>query len=337
MDYPDDWVQLTKMYIESRLFFAIIIFFILFCLRIVVSPSYFADYFSYELIINGAPNIFDNSLYEWLSYATFSIMGNLRDFGLDAVYWSYIYNFIFTTVLFFVIFEVSNNSLAGVMLVISLYAPLLSFVVLRAAPAYLIIALAIFYGVLRKRKTSSLLAIISTFYHISAVAPAFVIILLNIFGARMLKFSNLIFGISVFIGIFQIINFGMGVNIIPSGMTEIFLGYESIEKYSTYVDNPMDSGIYHEVYFCVCFLMVLLAKSKYELIDRNLSLYLYVLFGLHAVLMVSPVTAFRMSVFYMLPLLLVFPWGSFFNGLSKHFIYVASPLVLYFSFSGTMA
>jgi hypothetical protein len=151
--------------------------------------------YSYESIISNAPSIFENSLYEWLSYATFSMMRSLSVFGADPVYWTYIYHFLLTAVLFFWIFKTSNCTLVGIILVTVLYAPLFSFVLLRAAPAYLLIALSVFYCAHRMKKTSSALAFIAVLYHITAILPAAVIVLLNILGFRLLKFSNLFFKI----------------------------------------------------------------------------------------------------------------------------------------------
>ena len=337
MGYWDVWVQYTKMYVKPKYFYALIMFCILLCVRFLIPPTNFADYYSYELIISNAPSILDNSLYEWLSYSTFSMMGGLRLLGVDPVYWSYIYHFLFTTVLFFWLFRTSNCTLTGVVFVISLYAPLFSFVILRAAPAYLMIALSVFYCAHGMKKASSILALISVLYHISAILPAMVILFLNIAGFRLFKFSNLIFKIATIMAIFQMINFWLRIDLMPSGIKELISGYELIEKYSAYADAPVDGSIYHVVYFLACSLMVALAKIKNKFISEYFLMYCYILFGVCAILMVSPATSFRMSVFYFLPLLLIFPWHSFLNGVVRYIIFAVSPFFLYFSFNGIIS
>jgi hypothetical protein len=325
------------MYIKPKYFYALVMFCILLCVRFFIPPTNFADYYSYELIISNSPSIFDNSLYEWLSYSTFSIMGGLRLLGVDPVYWSYVYHFLFTAVLFFWLFRASNSTLTGVVLVISLYAPLFSFVILRAAPAYLIIALSVFYCTHGMKKVSSILALISVFYHISAILPAMVILFLNIAGFRLLKLSNLIFKIAMTVAIFQLINFWLRIDLMPSGIKELISGYELIEKYSVYADAPVDGSIYHIVYFLACSLMVALAKIKNKFISEYLLLYSFILFGVCAILIISPATSFRMSVFYFLPLLLIFPWHSFLSGVVTYIIFAVSPFLLYFSFNGIIS
>lgn len=337
MDCWGVWVQYTEMYINRKYFYAVIFFCILLCIRVFVPPSDFADYYSYEAIISSAPSIIDNSLYEWLSYSTFSMMGGLRIYGIDPVYWTYIYHFLLTVVLFFWLFKISNSTFAGVVLVIALYAPLFAFVILRAAPAYLLIALSVFYSAQRMKKTSSALALISILYHISAVLPALVILFLNIAGFKILKFSNLIFKIAIFFAIFQIINFWLGINLMPSEIMELISGYEQINKYSVYAEAPAGSSIYHIIYFGLCSLMMALAKVKNKHFNEYLLLYLYILFGVCAILMVSPVTSFRMSVFYLLPLLLIFPWHSVLNGIVKYTVFAVSPFILYLSFNGIIS
>lgn len=330
-------MQYTKMYIKTKYFYAFVIFCILLCVRFFIPPSYFADYNSYELIISNAPRIFDNSLYEWLSYSTFSMMGGLRIFGIDPVYWTYIYHFLMTVVLFFWLFKTSDSTFAGVVLVIALYAPLFTFVILRAAPAYLMIALSVFYSAQRMKKTSSILALISVLYHISAVLPAVVILFLNIAGFQILKFSNLIFKIALFLAIFQMVNFWLSIDLMPSGIMELISGFELIEKYSAYAEVPADISLYHFVYFALCVLIMALAKVKNKHINEYLLLYFYILFGVCAILMVSPVTSFRMSIFYLLPLLLIFPWHSVLNGVVRYTIFAVSPFILYLSFNGIIS
>ena len=325
------------MYIESKLLYFLAIYCTLFFLRLYLPPSYFADYIAYENIVNNSSSIFDNSLYEWLTYATFSLFGNLRLLGLDPVYWLYIYNFLLVGSLFFLLIKISSNTLSGVFIIMALYAALFSYVLLRAAPAYLVIALSVVYGSIGKKKTSSLLAFISIFYHISAVLPAIVVVLLNINSPSIYKLSGIFFKLSIVLAILQIINIWLGVNIMPSALIDVISEYESIEKYGVYVENSNKITVYHVVYFIISCSIIILLRIKDVLVSKYLALYFYILFGLCAVMIISPVAAFRMSIFYMLPLLLIFPWNHFLNGIARYFIYIFSPFLFYFSFSGLVA
>lgn len=330
-------MKFAKMIIKYKYFYALIIFSILLCVRVLIPPSNFADYFSYESIISNSPSFFDNSLYEWLSYSTFSMMGSLKILGVDPVYWTYIYHFLFTVVLFFWLFKASNGTISGFVLGIALCAPLFSFVILRAGPAYLMIGLSVFYFAKRMKKTSAILALIAILYHISAILPAVVILFLNIAGFQLMKFSNLIFKISMAFAIFQIVNFWLGLNLMPSGIIELISGYEQIQKYTVYAKVPADASVYHVVYFALCSLTMALTKVKNKHINEYLLLYFYIIFGVCGILMISPVASFRMSIYYLLPLVLIFPWHSILNGIIRYAIIVVSPLIIYLSFNGIIS
>lgn len=256
---------------------------------------------------------------EFFSFAQikfFGSLGNEVSVGLQKLY---IVNAIIAAIGLFGLSVKYAQTFSGVSLVYVLYGPLMSYVTLRATPAYLLVA----WFVLMRQGTfrKFILMFIAVFYHVTAVVPAVLVAGVNFFkssdtgdlGSK--KYS--IFVISIFflgICIELMWIFGIG-DIVVHLVLQLITG---AGKFQEYLES---ASMYRTPAHFGYFVFVLLATCFYLHLTSGLLGYLWWVIILALVtfifLSISPVVAYRFSIFFLLPVFLTFPKTK---NLPEHFL-----------------
>jgi hypothetical protein len=96
-------------------------------------------------------------------------------------------------------------------------------------------------------------------------------------------------------------------------IADVLLSNEITSKYAVYADfvaiADNHQSLSHRVYFIALALMVCIAAISREDAVNRIWKYVAVAFFLTALASASPVVAFRLSLFWTIPLLMSFPWS----------------------------
>lgn len=220
---------------------------------------------------------------------------------------------------FVLVTQLNKDNWQGALLAFATYGVLLCFVTLRATPAYLIAI----YAVLNQRlKLSScmILLILAACFHITAllVVPA---LLANYLSLRLsfkthfkIYWCIYIIGIVSYVAIMLGLNFGAALG--------GFLGeYDDLVKFVTYAEEPQVASVAHRIYFLLMAILVaMFLWNKTEKI-RKQKIFVCVSFAIVALSSISPVVAFRQSIYFTFPMLLIFPWGKWINSDVKAIVF----------------
>lgn len=253
-------------------------------------------------------------LIEFFSFAQikfFGSLGNNVNTGLQKLY---VINAIIAAIGLFGLAVRYAQTFGGVVLVYGLYGPLLSYVTLRATPAYLLVAwfILIKKGIFRKL----LLMLIASFYHVTALLPAALVV-----GVTFLKlddkfnignkksgpifFISSIFIFGICIELMWISGFGDGIfRLVPELTASAGKFQEYLEAASIY-RSPAHFGYFVFVMVLTCFYLYLTSdfiNDFWWVIVLSLATFIF--------LSISPVAAYRFSVFFLLPVFLAFPKTS---------------------------
>lgn len=248
---------------------------------------------------------------EFFSFAQikfFGSLGNEVSIGLQKLY---VLNAIIAAIGLFGLSVKYAQTFSGVFLVYVLYGPLMSYVTLRATPAYLLVAWFVLMekGAFRK----FILMLIAAFYHVTAVVPAVLVA-----GVNFLKLSGwlnpennnsnpTIFIISIFflgicIELMWMLGFG---DIIVSLVLELTTGAGKFQEYlesASMYRTPAHFGYFVFVLLATCFYLYLTSgfvDNLWWVIVLALVSFIF--------LSISPVVAYRFSIFFLLPVFLTFP------------------------------
>ena len=317
--------------------------------RLTISPQNFADFDSYTILTD---YLAFRPRSEWLTFEPFSsaLMLTLRAItgsGFDAViYAHWILSISFVSVISYLLLRKIISWQAAV-ISFGVFGALLAFVLVRAMPAYFLV----FFAVLdasRGKTRSLILLLLAIGFHISAIlaAPALVAVLLQ---NRFKNLSNIVE--SRFVFLFTILL----VLLLLIGSLPIFLNYINtligifspvIGKYGTYFEganalaNNQSAAITssNHLYYVIsvsAFLMVFLySNNKACLRSRSYMIVSYVIF---IILSISPVVAFRQSIFWLLPAVALFRWEDFhFSGFGTTFIIIIAGTAFYFGLSSAL-
>lgn len=250
----------------------------------------------------------------------------------------------FTTavLLFFMAFFAAkrNVPIIGLIAVLAIYGPLLAYVTIRATPAYLLVALAALDSNIG-RKRCLLWVVLATQFHISA-ALAIPPILINFIQNRTSIFDFIersTKGIFIFIVVVAAGFFFAGDSLnqlLYQAVSQI----DFLLKYLTYVEPltgdtataaeiASESAVYHQIYLGFCtlaFFAFLFSKDEKCVRFRTCVILGYTIF---IFMQFSPVTAFRYSIFWMVPGLLLFPWDKFIRNSIMTFVAAIGGCVIF--------
>lgn len=248
---------------------------------------------------------------EFFSFAQIKFFGSLGNEVSIGLHKLYVLNATIAAIGLFGLSVKYAQTFSGVFLVYVLYGPLMSYVTLRATPAYLLVAWFVLMeqGALRK----FILMLIASFYHVTAVVPAVLVA-----GVNFLKLSNWLYQenknsnssiliISIFflgICIELIWMLGFGDNIVRL-LLELTI---DVGKFQEYLDL---ASIYRTPAHFGYFVFVLLATCSYLYFTSGFlgNLWWVIVMALvtFIFLSISPVAAYRFSIFFLLPVFLTFP------------------------------
>lgn len=246
---------------------------------------------------------------EFFSFAQikfFGSLGNEVSTGLEKLY---VLNATIAAIGLFGLSVKYAQTFSGVFLVYVLYGPLMSYVTLRATPAYLLVAWFILMkeGAFRR----FILMLIAAFYHVTAIVPAVLVA-----GASFFKLNDCvnpedknlsIFVISIFfLGIFIELMWMLGFgDVVVRLVLELTTGAGKLQEYLE------SASMYRTAAHFGYFVFVLLATCLYlyltsGFVDNHwwvivLALVTFIF------LSISPVVAYRFSIFFLLPVFLAFP------------------------------
>jgi hypothetical protein len=223
----------------------------------------------------------------------------------------------------------------GMLMVWSLYGALLGFVTLRATPSYLLVA----YAALRlwdRPLKGGLVIMLAAGFHGSALLmlpPLMLNALLrqrtNQAIARRAAPDRVIW-ILVCIGCYSSISGAIS----NSGLiTDLLLSNEITSKYAVYADFVATAdnhqSLSHRLYFIALTSLVYIASiSRVDAVNRIWP-YVAVAYLLTAIASASPVVAFRLSLFWTIPLLMSFPWSRWIKSELRLLVFFAAVAVLF--------
>ena len=331
--------------VKGNISYALLVNFLLFVSIIfynLVSPEKISDYDSYLITIDRVYYFFDwNNIYfepasTLLLYAARALSSSTENSVTLAR--------CFTTafLLFFIAFFAAKRNVSSITLiaVLAIYGPLLAYVTIRATPAYLLIALAALDSNVG-RKRCFFWVVLAMQFHVS-VALAIPIIIINFIQNRTSIFGFIersTKGILIFITVAAFGLFFAGDSLdqlLYRAVSQI----DFLLKYITYVEPltgdatttaevASESAVYHQIYLGFCtlaFFAFLFSKNEQCVRFRSCVILGYIIF---IFMQFSPVTAFRYSIFWMVPGLLLFPWDKYIRNSIMTFVAAIGGCVIF--------
>lgn len=289
--------------------------------------EYIADYDSYLSIIDRTYYFYDFSqiYYEPASTVILYLSRIIAGSSVEAVMLARVFT---TFVLIFSIYyfgkyrKVPTTALVAT---VALFGPLLAFVTIRATPAYMLIALAAI-DANHGRRRSIIWAVLAVQFHISAIlaVPPIVLNLIQnrtkIFNFLERSVKGIIISL-VLVGILFIV-FGSALSdaLVQSvGQVGFLIKYVAYVGVLDSTNAPAavansDSRLYHQLYlaFTTLFFGILLISKSLNCI--RFRTYLISSFAIYIFMQFSPVTAFRYSLYWVIPGLFLFPWYQYVRG-----------------------
>lgn len=229
------------------------------------------------------------------------IFEDLNLFGESALVAARFLNMAFVFFAFAILFPINSSRLAAFSIIFAFFGPLLSLVLLRGAPAYALVMLAIHFYQSRRLFVGLGALMLSSIFHVTAVA-AIVPYVLSAFLERVkvniAESKAALFIVALFSSAIIFANM--------TGFNFINIVFQSVDvgKYAVYSsDGTGDFSSLHSIYYAlVIFLYAVFLKNKslYTPFELN---YISISMIVFLVISGSPVFAFRQSIFW-LPVML---------------------------------
>jgi hypothetical protein len=322
---------------------------IVMAIRFSIPPQDFADFDSYVLLTD---YLAFRPQSEWIRFEPFSsgLMLGFRSVlgssyaAVSAAHW------LLSCTFLLVVYQLLQRQYVawqGVLLSFGFFGALLAFVLVRATPAYLFIL----FGVIETsqgRTRGLVLTALAVGFHISALlaVPAVVVLFAQNRIPAVSKFFRSRMFLSASLAIIAI----MAIGSLP-----IFLGYINIiistfssviGKYSVYFESAnivaaggiaKDTSQNHRYYMIAVTAVVLaFVFIKNENCVR-LRGYVITSFIIFIFISITPVVAFRQSIFWLIPLIIIIPWNSFrFSGFGTASIIGLSLISFYLGFPSVL-
>lgn len=242
---------------------------------------------------------------------------------------AYLINIIFCGFLLMIIAHQKGISSVGFMVYLSIFWFLLSTILLRAGPAYLLGLLAVV--IYRKSAyLAFLLSLLAIFFHITSI-----VVPLAFIFARFLNVARINHWIVFFSS--AIIYIGMIFH--RSEILEVFMfiaGFLNLlgaQKYVVYLEAVSQVGFMHRIYFFTVFVFFALflhfgSEGREVKMIVCFLLFISVIFG------INHVAAFRFSPYFLGPILLFFPFQKFGHVFQIICIFFSISLFSYFYLNG---
>jgi hypothetical protein len=314
------------------------------CVRLTIAPQEFADFNGYVYLLDEI--IFNKwSLWEYgdpLSWGALSIFRYFSGDSSSAIFIGNIYLSLFYLLLCF--FAIRRYSICwqSVLFIFSVFGPILAFVTIRATPAYFIILFAALEAS-RGNIRALFLCLFGAMFHSSAILalPALIASLAQAqFPLVDKAFRSKT--IAVVLAVLIVLPFVF----FRDFMTEYArialdaLG-GAFSRFSIYIkdgqNTPVDGtsgSIFQRIYFAissVALLVFIFTGGKHV---RGIQGYLVTSYAVFVFMSADPPSAFRQSLFWMMPLMVVFPWQKFsFRGLGSAALIPIAITLFWYGFS----
>lgn len=283
-----------------------------------------SDYDSYVFLIDRIYYFYDPSQIYYEPASTFLLYMS-RIISGDTISAVSVARYFTTFILIFSVFilgKYRNVSTTSLVLIIAAFGPLLAFVTIRATPAYVLIALAAL-DANEGRRRAIVWAILALQFHVSAILamPAIMISLIQNRTHLLSFIERSLNGVIAFLALIGLIIFFFGQSFSDLLLQSVGqIGF--LLKYIAYVGvldksnvivavNNGSSQTYHQIY-----LFISAALLGFILYSKNINCikfrsYAIVSFGIFLFMQFSPVTAFRFSLFWIIPAFLLIPWNQY--------------------------
>lgn len=305
----------------TLLFISIVIVFV----NSLIEAGRFADYFSYVELVDQyfffpGENWFLFEPASTLLFISLRYITGSATFSVDIAHYLLGLFYIFFMLKIVTEYKASWQSL---LLCFCIFGPLLAFVTIRATPAYLFVALA-FFETLRSKYKALLYVGLGALFHMSAML-ALIPILLGLLQNRSRGFSWIYSaGLGTFItlvGTLTLIT--LAQTYFSDTIFDLISNIPLLSRYLVYVSSSSSNSvsatsigpsIFHFLYLICCSLFLLLFLTNKSEICRKSRLFIFSSYIFFVVMQFSPVSAFRQSIFWMVPAIFVFPWSVFTGG-----------------------
>jgi EpsG family len=317
---------------------------IIVCIRLTITPQEFADFNGYVYLLDEI--IFNKwSLWEYGDPLSWGILSIFRYFSGDSSSAVIIGNiYLSATYLLFCFFSIKryNISWHSVLLIFSVFGPILAFVTIRATPAYFLILFAALEAS-RGNIRALFLCLFAAMFHSSAILalpPLVASLAQTQFPLVDRAFRSK--ATAVVLGVLIVLPFVFFRDL----MTEYArLALETLggafSRFSIYIkdgqNTPADGAsgsIFQQIYFAIssiALLVFIFTGGKYV---RGVQGYLVTSYAVFVFMSADPPSAFRQSLFWMMPLMVVFPWQKFaFRGLGSAALIPIAITLFWYGFS----
>lgn len=304
-----------------------VIFFLLFVSIIFyffTRPEDISDYESYLGLIDNIYYFYDPSqiYYEPASTLLLYVSRLISDDTVSAVSIARYFTTFVLIIAICVLSKYRSVSTTSLLLVLAVFGPLLAFVTIRATPAYMLIALAAL-DANEGRRRAIVWSVLALQFHVSAILaiPAILISLIqnrtNILDFIEKSLNGVVFFLLI-VGLILVF-FGQSFSeILLQSVSQV----DFLVKYVAYVgvldQNKLNvpevsssSQLYHQIYLVIssAFLLFILYSNNINCVKFRS--YAIISFGIFLFMQFSPVTAFRYSIFWIIPALLLIPWNLY--------------------------
>jgi hypothetical protein len=289
--------------------------------RLVFEPYRIADYDTYVLVID---NVYHGTsrlgysvepVFIALFVAVRMLAGNtylaadILQYGLTA----------FFLLSFYLLIRAYRAEWPAIFVALGLYAPMLAYVTIRATPAYALMALAALMAFQGRFFALPALVLASLIHPTSAIGAIPVLVLLvqrrygwlswvNTYAPRIIAAMMILAAVSVALQ-----------GVIMDTMLDALASIGQLDKYLVYIESTevtsqsstvSEVSVYDRLYSVLVTLITFAAflqKDPRLVVMRGFVLSSFIIFF---VLSFSPVAAFRQSIFWIMPVILAFPWRA---------------------------
>lgn len=338
LDAPSPrWSFLTFLFVTAVL---------IFILRLVYPVWLFGDYGAYLLLLDSYAR---NPLFDWwrdepASWGPmlfFRYLAGTTHGGLVIANW---YLSAWYVAALYMLNRRYRIDWEGTGILLLAFGALLAFVTIRATPAYFLICFAAFEAARGRTLPALALAVVACLFHLSAAlaVPGIVIALLQPrlkFIDRALRSRVLLF----VVGFGIVIPFILLQSILGNALQSVVSSVPLLDRFTVYLQGDTSQGagptrsIFHLIYSGIVTVSLVGYLVVAKDASNQLKTFLIVCFGVYLFLSFSPVSAYRFSIFFVMPLLLSFPWRRIaLGGVTPVAVAIVSVVVFVTSFTGVL-
>jgi EpsG family len=328
---------------RARMALVIVSFTIVF-IRMVTQPEAYADFNGYvQLLDEIALGKYSLRSYgEPLSWGVLIIFRNYLGESHSAIILGNWYLSVIYCIFIYIGIVRYKFRWQSILIIFSVYGPILAFVTIRATPAYFLVTFAAIEAS-RRNWRSLLIVAFAALFHSSALL-AMPPILVSLCQARFFTVDMLFRSktTAIIIAILVVLPFVMFRNNMI-GLTSYALDIlgDSFSRYSVYVregqstvESQIGGSIFQQIYFAVSSLVFLYVMVNSRNPIRGLEGYLVASYSVFVFMSVDPPSAFRQSLFWMMPLMVAFPWENVsLRGVGTCMIFPISIILFVYGFS----